>query len=236
VKQLSWRLFIFIAIMISTGCSSLFRSNATYQNKEVGLLKMSVYTEEGIASWYGGDGDGFAGLLTANGETYDPDQMTCAHKVLPLGTILKVTNLENDRSVIVRVNDRGPYVDGRIIDLSLRAATLLDIRIKGTSRVRIVSSDLKGQPQPMTTLDVNNPFTIQLMAAENKKDLEPLRQIVDKFYEGSYLEEFTDRNGRVVYRLRIGLYKDRESAEYLAGNLKRVLRAKGVIPYVTRKR
>ena len=162
--------------------------------------------------------------------------MTCAHKILPLGTTLKVTNLENDRSVIVRVNDRGPYVDGRIIDLSRRAATLLDIRLKGTAKVRIISSDLSGRPRPMSVLDKTNPFTVQLLAAENREDLKELRQIVDRSNRGSYVEEFIDRNSKVVYRLRIGLFRDRESAESLATNLKKMLQAQGITPYVTRMR
>ncbi|MFM8234471.1 MAG: septal ring lytic transglycosylase RlpA family protein [Holophagaceae bacterium] len=228
----------FIALMVVNflACSKpLGPINTTHfqMNSE---RKPSPYMEEGIASWYGGDGDGFAGLLTANGEVYDPDQMTCAHKILPLGTLLKVTNLDNGRSIIVRVNDRGPYVDGRIIDLSRRAASLLDIKIKGTARVRIVSSDTSGRPQPMSTLDANNPFTVQLIATENKKDLEALQQSLDKSYKGSYIEEYIDRNLKLVYRLRIGLFRDRESAESLAKDLKRMFRTRGINPYVTRKR
>ena len=230
------RFLILLLIGFLTACSTPFVPNNSYDFKSADNQKMSPYLEEGIASWYGGDGDGFAGLRTAYGEIYDPDQMNCAHKILPLGTTLKVTNLENDRSVIVRVNDRGPYVDGRVIDLSRRAATLLDIRLKGTAKVRIISSDLSGRPQPMSVLDATNPFTVQLMAAENREDLKELRQIVDRSNRGSYVEEFIDRNSKVVYRLRIGLFRDRESAQSLATNLKKMLRDRGITPYVTRMR
>jgi rare lipoprotein A len=92
------------------------------------------YDETGIASWYGED---FHGKNTANGELYDMDTMTAAHRTLPLPVIVRVTNLENGRSVLVRVNDRGPYARGRIIDLSRRAATLLGVRERGTARVRV---------------------------------------------------------------------------------------------------
>ena len=92
------------------------------------------YDETGIASWYGPD---FHGKLTANGETFDQNTITAAHKTLPLPSIVRVTNLETGRSLIVRVNDRGPFVNGRIIDLSRKSAQLLGIETKGTARVRV---------------------------------------------------------------------------------------------------
>ena len=92
------------------------------------------YDETGIASWYGHP---FHGAATANGETYDMDGMTAAHQTLPLPTDVRVTNLENGRSVIVRVNDRGPFVNGRIIDVSRRAARLLGFYESGTAKVRV---------------------------------------------------------------------------------------------------
>ena len=88
----------------------------------------------------------------------------------------------------------------------------------------------------MSVLDATNPFTVQLMAAENREDLKELRQIVDRSNRGSYVEEFIDRNSKVVYRLRIGLFRDRESAQSLATNLKKMLRDRGITPYVTRMR
>jgi cell division septation protein DedD len=88
----------------------------------------------------------------------------------------------------------------------------------------------------MSVLDKTNPFTVQLLAAENREDLKELRQIVDRSNRGSYVEEFIDRNSKVVYRLRIGLFRDRESAESLATNLKKMLQAQGITPYVTRMR
>jgi rare lipoprotein A len=92
------------------------------------------YDEAGIASWYGAD---FAGLLTANGETYDMNALTAAHKTLPLPSYVRVTNLDNGRSLVVRVNDRGPFVNGRIIDMSRRSAQLLGFERAGTARVRV---------------------------------------------------------------------------------------------------
>ncbi|HEY4076055.1 MAG TPA: septal ring lytic transglycosylase RlpA family protein [Rhizomicrobium sp.] len=92
------------------------------------------YDETGIASWYGPT---FYGKHTANGEMYDGNALTAAHKTLPMPVNVRVTNLDNGKSLIVRVNDRGPYARGRIIDLSKRAAELLDVVQTGTARVRV---------------------------------------------------------------------------------------------------
>lgn len=92
------------------------------------------YDETGIASWYG---PGFHGKVTANGEIYDQNAMTAAHRTLPMPSLVQVTNLENGRSVRVRVNDRGPFAHGRIIDMSKRAAELLGFDRQGTAKVRV---------------------------------------------------------------------------------------------------
>ncbi|MGN7438393.1 MAG: septal ring lytic transglycosylase RlpA family protein [Alcanivorax sp.] len=92
------------------------------------------YNETGIASWYGPN---FHGKMTANGERFDENELTAAHKTLPLPSIVRVTNLENGRSLIVRVNDRGPYAHGRIIDMSKRSAELLGFQNKGVAKVRV---------------------------------------------------------------------------------------------------
>ena len=96
----------------------------------------ATYSATGIASWYG---EPFHGRKTANGETYDMNQLTAAHKTLPMPTEVRVTNLENGRSLVVTVNDRGPFVHGRIIDLSRRAAQLLGVIRNGTAKVRVES-------------------------------------------------------------------------------------------------
>jgi len=92
------------------------------------------YRAEGKASWYGED---FQGRLTANGEVFDMNAISAAHPTLPLPSYVRVTNLENRRSLVVRVNDRGPYHDNRVIDLSVRAAKLLGFYDKGTTQVRV---------------------------------------------------------------------------------------------------
>lgn len=93
-----------------------------------------AYDETGIASWYG---PGFHQKSTANGETFDQNDVTAAHRTLPMPSLVRVTNLDNGRVLVVRVNDRGPYAQGRIIDLSRRSAQLLGIENKGTAHVRV---------------------------------------------------------------------------------------------------
>jgi rare lipoprotein A len=93
-----------------------------------------AYQEVGIASWYGG---WHQGRLTASGEVFDANRLTAAHRTLPLETKAKVTNLENGRSIEVKVNDRGPYVHGRVIDLSARAARELGMAQRGLALVKI---------------------------------------------------------------------------------------------------
>jgi rare lipoprotein A len=114
------------------------------------------YDETGIASWYGPT---FYGHHTANGEMYDGNALTAAHKTLPLPVNVRVTNLDNGKSLIVRVNDRGPFARGRIIDLSKRAAELLDVVQTGTARVRVTylsRGDVNGAPPPETPAVIAN--------------------------------------------------------------------------------
>jgi rare lipoprotein A len=92
------------------------------------------YDETGIASWYGPD---FHGKITANGELYDMNQVTAAHKTLPMPCLVRVTNLDNGRTIVVRVNDRGPYARGRVLDMSRRGAQLLGYEKTGTAKVRV---------------------------------------------------------------------------------------------------
>ena len=133
------------------------------------------FVEEGVASWYG---PGFHGKDTASGETYNQYAMTAAHKILPLGTKVRVTHLGNGKSIIVRVNDRGPFVDDRVIDLSRAAATRLELMGKGTGRVRIQS--LGNVPQISSSGNIAGDFFIQLGAFGKKENAEKLKAILVK--------------------------------------------------------
>src|SRR5262249_7614642 len=106
-------------------------------------------SEEGVASWYGGP-DGFEGKPTASGEIYDGNQLTAAHRTLPLGTLVDVQNLENGKTLRVRINDRGPFVKGRIVDLSRAAARELGVIGPGTASVRLTVVAPGVEPTPVS--------------------------------------------------------------------------------------
>ena len=120
----------------NTQSAGLYKVGNPYQIKGVWYYPAVdyAYDETGIASWYG---PGFHGKKTANGEIYDQNGVTAAHRTLPLPSRVRVTNLENGRSIVLTINDRGPFAHGRIIDLSKRAAQLLDVIQKGTAKVRV---------------------------------------------------------------------------------------------------
>ena len=124
------------------------------------------YDETGIASWYG---DEFAGRLTANGEIFDPTLVSAAHKTLPMPSVVRVTNLENGKSLVVRLNDRGPFVAGRIIDLSREAARRLGFLKTGIARVRV--QILTEQSLAMERAAKNNNFS-QLVLNETMPPVE----------------------------------------------------------------
>lgn len=120
------------------------------------------YSEVGMASWYGED---FHAKKTANGERYDMNTLTAAHRTLPLPSIVKVTNLENGRSLVLRVNDRGPYAKERIIDISKRGAQLLGYQTKGITKVRveIMSKESKALKAALLGQKVPDNVTIPVM-------------------------------------------------------------------------
>jgi rare lipoprotein A len=133
--------FIIVALVtaaIVSGCASSPRftrqHSAASNTHDAASDSKSLKTMEGVASYYADD---FNGKKTANGETYDMYKMTAAHRTLPFNTKVRVTNLDNKRSIIVRINDRGPFKLERIIDLSLAAATQLGMKGTGTASVKL---------------------------------------------------------------------------------------------------
>jgi len=127
-------LVLFVVLLVLCSCGLV--SRPVYRSVPGRTTELVVlgFAQRGVASFYA---EAFHGRTTANGETFDMNAMTCAHRTLPFGTMLQVTNLDNDRDVTVRVNDRGPYVSGRIIDLSKGAARSLDMIESGTANVLI---------------------------------------------------------------------------------------------------
>ncbi|MDP1830735.1 MAG: septal ring lytic transglycosylase RlpA family protein [Geothrix sp.] len=195
-----------------------------------------AYVEEGMASWYGGNGDGFAGRPTASGEIFDPEQYTCAHRTLPLGSFVEVENLENRKRAVLRVNDRGPFIKGRILDLSRQGAQELGFLGQGTTRIRLRSVDAMGLPTPLDpAVDPSNPFVVQVAALSDPKNIEVLTRELENTFGVVTLQDAGTRGGRSVKRLRVGSYTSRQDAEQTAEQIARLLKDRGVEPFVTRQ-
>jgi len=147
--------------------SGRYKIGSPYQIKGVWYYPAVNYNykETGIASWYG---PGFDGKMTANGETYDQNALTAAHRTLPMPSIVQVTNLENGRSIKVTINDRGPYAFGRIIDMSRRGAQLLGFHRKGTARVKV---EILPDKSRMLAHSLKNGETIAKFGTPIRKDI-----------------------------------------------------------------
>ncbi len=204
------------------------KSQRPYQIKGVWyypLPSAEGYIEEGIASWYGND---FHGKPTACGEPYDMWAMTAAHKTLPLGTYVKVTNLQNDRTAILRINDRGPFVAGRIIDLSCRAAQELGSYGRGTARVRVeavqvaseyhVGQETYWKVDPLPSFRYGN-FTVQIGSFRNEANARRLRDRMATRFGDAGITKATDAKGN-LYRVHIGSYFDIDQARQEAQRMK----------------
>jgi rare lipoprotein A len=173
------------------------------------------YVERGVASWYG---PGFHEVRTSAGEPYDMYAMTAAHKTLPLPAYVRVINLQNGRSIVVRVNDRGPFVGNRIIDLSYTAAAKLDMLRNGTAIVEVRAIDptapaqytgvVAASPAPGAPASANSSLYIQAGAFADPANAE---RLVAKLSGGGYGKVFVRENelaGRKMYRVRIGPIPD----------------------------
>jgi rare lipoprotein A len=172
------------------------------------------FRQRGIASWYGKD---FHGKKTSNGEIYNMYAMTAAHKTLPLGTYVRVHNLENNREVEVRVNDRGPFVRGRIIDLSYTAAKDIGIVGPGTARVEVVAlgtpvtTDGSSSTSYVQGDYYSGNFTYQIGAFVNRENAERQKRILAKKYKNAHIAVF-DRGDQIFYRVRVGKFSSLEEA------------------------
>ena len=167
------------------------------------------YLERGIASWYG---PGFHAAPTSNGERYDMYAMTAAHKTLPLPSHVQVTNLSNGRSVVVRVNDRGPFKDGRIIDLSYTAAAKLDMLRDGTTFVEVRALTPEQEPSPsiaaplQAAASASTSASIFVQAGAFSSEANALN-LLERLRASGVEEGFVRQDqvdGRTLYRVRIG--------------------------------
>lgn len=167
------------------------------------------YREKGIASWYG---PGFHGKKTSNGETYDMYAMTAAHKTLPMGTHLEVINLDNGKKTAVRINDRGPFVRKRIIDLSYTAARSIGISGLGNVEIHSLGMD-KPPPKGRGPVDFNiGNFSVQVGAFQNRSNAERLRNKLSGLYGHAHVTRY-DRGDMIFYRVRVGRYTKLQDAE-----------------------
>lgn len=190
VTRFSLTSFLFLTLFLMSSCAT-----------SRGVATRGMMLDVGIASWYG---PAFHGKSTANGETYDQNELTAAHKTLPFNTIVKVTNLENGKSVTVRINDRGPYAGNRIIDLSKAAAEHIEMIGPGTAEVRLelVSSDV-----PIGRQIEAEMFTVQLASFTERPQADTYARKIDGAFVHTALV-----NGITYYRVFSGRFRDRDDA------------------------
>ena len=185
------------------------------------------FSQQGVASWYGTK---FHGRKTSSGEKYDMYQMTAAHKTLPLPSYVKVTNLHNNKQVIVKVNDRGPFVDGRIIDLSYAAAQKLDIISNGTAEVQIetitttstISEPNNHQAADISAINTASPssaFYVQLGAFSQRTHAERLVQTLTSQAITPVTISSSNESSNNLFRVRIGPFTDRQQMQSMETRL-----------------
>ena len=177
-----------------------------------------TYQETGIAAWYGKE---FHGQKTASGEIFDMNALSAAHRTLPLGTIIRVTNLNNFKSIKVRINDRGPFVKSRILDLSLGAAKELGFAAQGTVMVKL---------ETLEAVNGSAFYTVQAASYVEEENARMLRERLAKKFKSVVIVPF-DTNVSRFYRVNVGSYQSEERAEQVAGKLM----LEGFEPIIVRK-
>ncbi len=211
-------------------------SYVVYGKRYYTLKTSTGYRETGQASWYGTK---FHGRRTSSGEPYDMYAMTAAHKTLPLPRYVEVTNLANGRSVIVRVNDRGPFHSGRIIDLSYAAAVKLDMLGNGTSRVEVRAINPGGStpqpdPEPLQAFVPpaagKSPIFLQVGAFSNRNNAERLRRNIEGQDVGGVRIVEADTTSGTFFKVQVGPLPDIGEADRIA----QVLKPLGVSATATR--
>lgn len=175
------------------------------------------FRQTGKASWYGKK---FHGRKTANGETYDMYAITAAHKTLPFNTYVRVHNLKNGKTTKVRINDRGPFVRGRIIDLSYTAAKDLGVVGPGTAPVELVALGTAAAKTPQSGSEpkyipqdyYTGNFTFQVGAFQDRQNAERLKEKLDPKYKNVHVKTF-DNGSEIFYRVRVGKCSTLEKAD-----------------------
>lgn len=180
------------------------------KNARIPETPLVAETSSMIASWYGPD---FHGKLTASGEVYDMYAMTAAHKTLPFGTILKLTNTDTGANATVTVTDRGPFVPGRDLDLSYSAAKEIGVIGPGVLAVMVqyIGRDMKYAKYLKVSEATGAAYTIQIAAYDDIHMAESLKAAVEPSHPGVFIKKAT-LNGKTYYRVRIGRFTDKAKA------------------------
>lgn len=178
---------------------------------------------DGYASWYG---PGFHGKKTANGEKYNQNQMTAAHRILPMNTWVQVSNLENNRVAVVRINDRGPYKKNRIIDLTRKAAEALQFKEKGTARVSLKILQYPKNYDPSKGLDPYKQVVVQIAVFKGEKRAHNLQKKLSQRYD--HIPFFIDDHKKKAFHVIAGPYEERSHAIKIA----KALKAEGIDNFV----
>lgn len=183
------------------------------------------FVEYGNASWYGED---FHGRPTSSGEIYDMHSISAAHKILPLGTYVRATNLANGRAIVVRINDRGPFVKGRVIDFSYAAAKKIGLVGPGIARVRLValgkevgeiaSADGKKPVVEVTDLTCGE-YAIQVGAFKSRENALRLCKQLKTCYDNVDIESYNERYAGHLYRVRVSKSKTLTEAKRIEKDL-----------------
>jgi rare lipoprotein A len=181
-------------------------ASSTSENIEVFVGAKPIFEETGMASWYGAP---YHNRRGSNGEIYDMNAMTAAHLTLPLGSIVRITNLKTEHAAVVRITDRGPFVDGRIVDLSLAAAKALDVYLPGTAKVRL---EVLQSPAP---LDTGGRWAVQIGSIPTQKAAAELADHLQKRYQTAKVLKFASPAGGWWVRVRV-VDDDRQRATVLA--------------------
>lgn len=166
-----------------------------------------VYVEEGVASWYGVP---FHGRRAADGEIYDMNKMTAAHRTLPFDSVVRVTNLSNGLQTEVRIIDRGPFVGDRVIDLSAAAARALGMIGPGTAQVRI--------EMVSGAISLAGAFTVQVGAFSDRANAEKLKLQLELRYQPVFIQDYDAPSGH-FFRVRVGSLPSEDAAEQFARKL-----------------
>lgn len=177
-------------------------------------VESSETTQVGIASWYGIEEHK---NRAASGEVFDKDELTAAHKTLPMDTIVRVTNLENGKDVIVRVNDRGPFVGNRIIDLSYAAAKEVDMIGPGTVQVKV---EVISTPHRKGDY-FSGKYVVQVGSFKSKSNAENLKEKLSSDFSNVDVYEYTINNN-TYYRVRLAGYNTKSDAEHEYKKLKKL--------------